>query len=645
MRRALVTLIVLVVGLVAMPSNTAFAQGVVVAFNPPEKYAVVLLSSYDETNVDTNLEVGQNAANERRAQGFKSLVSRKVARVSLWLNEVGAPTDDLTVQIQTDSGGVPSGTLVTNGASGAVRDGYGETNVDTDLAVGDTAENERRAQGFMVVTDRSIGQVRLRLKRSGTPTDNLRVEIQTDSGGLPSGTVVTDGASGDVPGSGVSVSYGWVSFNFSIPPQLTAGTQYHLVLKRSGSVDAANYYLWGADQSLPGYAGGAGSVYGGTWQATSPATDHAFRVTPTSTSYGWVAFDFSAPPQLTAGTQYHLVLKRSGSVDAANYYVWGADQSSPGYADGAASIYGGSWQATSPATDHAFQVRPAVTVDVYARDVETTEPCIPPDYMQACGLGGYQFEVHFDPGAMKYVSAANGSWLTSTGRSIWSCFNPLGHDPAAGVLTYTCTTTPNPPGGATPFGPEGSGVLATITFIPLIEGTTDLQFQESILPDAMGDAIPHTSENGSVTLGSYGAVDSDGDGCADIEEAGDDPMLGGDRNPFFAYDFYDVPVPANSDPTPSGPRSKAVTMPDVLAVLFYVGARANYPPNANGVDYDSLKDGDWNEDTVVDDGDKVGLRYDRSASWPWSGAPSGAINMGDVLAALDQVGHSCSAPP
>jgi hypothetical protein len=114
------------------------------------------------------------------------------------------------------------------------------------------------------------------------------------------------------------------------------------------------------------------------------------------------------------------------------------------------------------------------------------------------------------------------------------------------------------------------------------------------------------------------------------------------------WDFYDVPVPANRDPTPNGPRNRAVNMADVLAVLFYVGAYNGDggAPNGNGVSYDSYKDADWNGDTVVNSGDKVGLRYDRSAGAPpnppWdAGPPSGAVAMNDVLAVMAQVGLSC----
>jgi hypothetical protein len=484
MRRILIILTLPVIAVFAAPSNPAFGAQSTVQIFPPSKYVPLTLSSYAETNVDAALAVGQNATNQRRAQGFKIPVSRTVGRVNLWL------------------------------------------------------------------------------KASGAPTDNLTVEIQSDSAGVPSGTVVPNGTSSPVAGSSVGTSYGWVAFDFPTPPQLTAGT-------------------------LP-------------------------------------------------YTQYHLVLKRSGPIPDPNnyYYVWGADQSSPGYSDGVGSVYdSGSWHATSPATDHAFQVRPIFIVDVYAKVIGTTTDCPPPNGTQACGLGGYGFTVLFDPTAMKYVSVQNGSFLGSTGRLPFMCDNSVSHNPLNGAVGYSCFSTGNPPGGPTPLGPEGSGVLAEITFVPLAEGTTALQFQDAILAqaDPYATQIPATAGSGSVTVGDYGTADSDGDGCADIEEAGDDPMKGGNRNPNAWYDFYDVPVPALIA-RPGGTYSNSVGLTDVLAVNSYSGVRTG----------DAAYEADVNGNGVRD-----GLEYDRSPSPPPNpgydaGPPSGAIGLSDVLAANSQSGNKCT---
>jgi pimeloyl-ACP methyl ester carboxylesterase len=145
--------------------------------------------------------------------------------------------------------------------------------------------------------------------------------------------------------------------------------------------------------------------------------------------------------------------------------------------------------------------------------------------------------------------------------------------------------------------------------------------------------------------------DTDGDGCAEGEE------LAIGFNPLSPWDVYDVPAPANPDPTPNGTRNKLVDMRDVLAVLFYAFANDNGAPNANNVDYDSRKDGDWMGPTYMyPDGyvntlDEAGRHYDRTVSSapnpPWdAGPPNGVVNIVDVLAALVQAFKvNCSAPP
>ncbi len=153
------------------------------------------------------------------------------------------------------------------------------------------------------------------------------------------------------------------------------------------------------------------------------------------------------------------------------------------------------------------------------------------------------------------------------------------------------------------------------------------------------------------------AIDGDGDGCSWYEEGfgSPSPKPGSTctavqpcYNDSVAYDFYDVPVPVNTDPVANGPRNAAVTMSDVLAVLRYVGTKDGGLPNPNGVDYDSVKGScDWNADTTPD---KEGLCYDRSSgpapNPPWeAGPPDGAISMQDIMVVLPQMGLNCSGPP
>jgi hypothetical protein len=148
--------------------------------------------------------------------------------------------------------------------------------------------------------------------------------------------------------------------------------------------------------------------------------------------------------------------------------------------------------------------------------------------------------------------------------------------------------------------------------------------------------------------------------CTDVEEAGGNINLGGTRNSLSIWDFGDVPVPARADGAgANGVRNGAVTLADVGATLFYVGAVNDRGPNAGGVDYDSDK-GMWTDtmpaNGAVDPGEiqagngvEDGAEYDRTpAGEPpgaLSGPPNGAVSLQDVGVVLSQVGHSCAAAP
>jgi hypothetical protein len=106
-------------------------------------------------------------------------------------------------------------------------------------------------------------------------------------------------------------------------------------------------------------------------------------------------------------------------------------------------------------------------------------------------LGAYGLTLAFDPSVIAYNSVSNGPFLGSSGRTV-NCLTPT---VLPGNVTYSCVTT-----GATPPGPSGAGILATVSFTALAEGTTTLSLQGTMLADIVGTEIPNTPHAGTVTV-------------------------------------------------------------------------------------------------------------------------------------------------
>jgi hypothetical protein len=198
---------------------------------------------------------------------------------------------------------------------------------------------------------------------------------------------------------------------------------------------------------------------------------------------------------------------------------------------------------------------------------------------------------------------------------------------ATPTATATATATPT----RTPTGTRTPTATATITPTPTETETPG----PTNTPTATPIFSPTATSTPTMTPTPAPSQDSDGDGCLNAAEV----LLGLD--PLNKWDFYDVPVPAKTDPIPNGTRDQAVNLQDVVGVLKYVGTSDNGPANMNGVDYDSDKNGD----TVKD-----GVDYDRSPGSPpdppWdAGPPNSAINLQDVVMVLRQVGLDCVGPP
>lgn len=140
---------------------------------------------------------------------------------------------------------------------------------------------------------------------------------------------------------------------------------------------------------------------------------------------------------------------------------------------------------------------PTVTVDIWAKDV--SDPY---------GVGAFQVQVTLPENLemIKFVSQT--SWLSSTGR-VASC---LGSQLGPRSWEVHCSTW-----GATPPGPNGSGIIAKLTVVRPASGSASVYLDGSFLLNAPAETIPTSVQDMSFRVvdcpdvdgnGSVGAIDA-----------------------------------------------------------------------------------------------------------------------------------------
>jgi len=141
--------------------------------------------------------------------------------------------------------------------------------------------------------------IKLGLKKTGAPVDNVTVRIETDTAWNPSWTLANANATGTVAGSGLTTTMIETTCTFAGAFTLTSGTVYHIVVWRSWGIDASNYY------SIASYTTSA------RWFSTN--------------LNGWTWGTASTTVMLSctfAGTFKYLLCKTSASVISSCYFEW-----------------------------------------------------------------------------------------------------------------------------------------------------------------------------------------------------------------------------------------------------------------------------------------------------------------------------------
>jgi hypothetical protein len=109
----------------------------------------------------------------------------------------------------------------------------------------------------------------------------------------------------------------------------------------------------------------------------------------------------------------------------------------------------------------------------------------------ALDLGAFEFELTYDPTVVQTTTVELGPFLGSTGRSI----TELGPAHGSGSVTYGAFSLPPPDDG-----PNGDGVLATLTFQATSVGTSALHLQNVEATDTDGVSLSPSVEDGEVIV-------------------------------------------------------------------------------------------------------------------------------------------------
>lgn len=153
---------------------------------------------------------------------------------------------------------------------------------------------DRIAQRFNSGAGGSVSSLLLNLVKSAADNINYTVRIETESGGTPSGSLVTNGsttiAAANVPNQAAGSGFSWVQAVFSTPPSLTASTPYWIVISVASA--GTSKLLW-RSRGANSYSGGnaAYSVNSGAGWTTMTDEDFLFQVL---TTVGTFAADVTA---------------------------------------------------------------------------------------------------------------------------------------------------------------------------------------------------------------------------------------------------------------------------------------------------------------------------------------------------------------
>lgn len=164
---------------------------------------------------------------------------------------------------------------------------------------------------FTPSIDCTLDSVDLQMRATGSPTDDVNIEVWSTSGGIPDASLETGTPIDPSPLTG---SYSTVTSSFAGTTVLLAGQQYAIVVNRTGfvgSFDNSNYVEVEADSIAPGN----GVLYGAS---TLPAFSYRDQYSDTGYHMTLSGTPYAPPPSPIAGVE------ATSSVDQTEQNAWNA---------------------------------------------------------------------------------------------------------------------------------------------------------------------------------------------------------------------------------------------------------------------------------------------------------------------------------
>lgn len=208
-----------------------------------------------------------------------------------------AAADHITVTQSISTAG--AGASVTITQFGSVSTDSALINELPSASVTITAHGQKIAQSFSLAANYTwtVDKIEINCKKAGSPADNLKVELCSDSAGSPGSVLVSD----TVAAADIGTDSDWIEFDMGNTQSISYGTTYWIVVSRTGSNDIDDYFIVDVDEDL-GYSRGSLLVYtGSAWTTRYNDADMAFRIlgaelttTQISSIYSSMAQYFSA---------------------------------------------------------------------------------------------------------------------------------------------------------------------------------------------------------------------------------------------------------------------------------------------------------------------------------------------------------------